>query len=157
METDTRAGDPFPDFLQREYPFRSCFFDLQVDSKETAPGSGSFDPLRLHYLDEGAGEAVLMLHGNPTWSFFYRNIIRELRDSFRCVAPDHIGCGLSSKPQRYGYRLSDHIENLATLVDSLNLESFHLIVHDWGGPIGMALAERMPEAIRNRHFREIQS
>ena len=61
---------------------------------------------RLHYLDEGAGEPLLFVHGNPTWSFYWRNLILGLRDSYRCVAVDHIGCGLSDKPQDYNYTLA---------------------------------------------------
>ncbi len=124
---------PLPKYLRDIYPFASHFLE--------------FDGTRLHYLDEGQGEAVLMFHGNPTWSFYYRNLILGLRDRFRCIAPDHIGCGLSDKPQRYAYRLSDHIENSVRLVEHLNLSRFHIIVHDWGGPIGLGLATRMPEKV----------
>lgn len=88
-----------------------------------------------------------MFHGNPTWSFYYRNLILGLRDRFRCIALDHIGCGLSDKPQSYTYRLSDHIENAVRLVEHLNLQRFHIVVHDWGGPIGLGLATRMPEKV----------
>jgi haloalkane dehalogenase len=108
--------------------------------------------LRLHYLDEGPRDAppVLMLHGNPTWSFYYRNLVLALRDRFRCIVPDHIGCGLSDKPgdDRYDYRLKSRIEDLAALVEHLELkQAITLVVHDWGGMIGFGWAMQHPERI----------
>lgn len=103
----------------------------------------------MHYLDEGRGEPVLMLHGNPTWSFYYRRLILGLRSSNRCIAPDHIGCGFSSKPAHYSYRLYQHIENLEKLLEHLDLRDIHLVVHDWGGAIGMGLAQRCPERFKS--------
>ena len=104
---------------------------------------------RLHYVDEGKGPAVVMVHGNPTWSFYYRNVIQELSGSHRCIVPDHIGCGLSEKPQDWSYRLEDHIENLERLIDEvLELEQIDLVMHDWGGAIGMGYAVRHPEKVR---------
>ena len=103
---------------------------------------------RYHYLDEGSGETLLMIHGNPTWSFYYRNLIIGLRDSYRCVVPDHMGMGKSDKPQDYQYTLSQHINNLERLVDHLGLDDITLVVHDWGGAIGMGFAVRHPERIR---------
>lgn len=88
-----------------------------------------------------------MLHGNPTWSFYYRNLVLGLRDKYRCVVPDHIGCGFSEKPFRYNYTLSRHIENLEALADSLRLDNITLVMHDWGGAIGMGFAVRHPEKI----------
>lgn len=116
-----------PDNVRNLYPFNSHFIEV--------------DGGRMHYLDEGEGPPVLMVHGNPTWSFFYRNVVASLKDTHRCIVPDHIGCGLSDKPQDFAYRLQDHIRNLNSLVTALNLDSFHLIVHDWGGAIGIAVAE----------------
>jgi len=117
------------------YPFSSHI--LQLDS------------LCYHYLDEGSGEEpLLMLHGNPTWSFYYRNLILGLRDSYRCVVPDHMGMGKSDKPQDYPYTLSTHIDNLEKLVDHLKLDNITLVVHDWGGAIGMGFAVRQPERIK---------
>jgi cis-3-alkyl-4-acyloxetan-2-one decarboxylase len=87
------------------------------------------------------------VHGNPTWSFYYRNLVLGLRDKYRCVVPDHIGCGFSEKPFKYNYTLSQHIENLETLVDSLQLKNITLVLHDWGGAIGMGFAVRNPEKI----------
>ena len=109
------------------------------------------DGLKLHYVDEGQGSPVVMVHGNPTWSFYYRNAIKMLRSTHRCIVPDHIGCGLSDKPDdsRYGYRLKDRIDNLEGLLESLNLkEPITLMVHDWGGMIGMGYAIRHPEKIK---------
>lgn len=103
----------------------------------------------MHYVSEGRGEVVLMLHGNPTWSFLYRNLILQLRDHFRCIAPDHIGCGLSDKPQKYPYCLQTHIDNAIELVKHLNIKHFHIVVHDWGGAIGMAVAQKFPARLRS--------
>ncbi len=113
-----------PPWLRELYPFEPKRFDT---------GSG-----QLSYVDEGQGdEAVLMVHGNPTWSFFYRDVVRALRGRVRCIVPDHLGCGLSDKPQEYDYTLPNHVANLGRLIDSLALRKVHLIVHDWGGPIGL--------------------
>jgi cis-3-alkyl-4-acyloxetan-2-one decarboxylase len=120
------------------YPFQPNYFSVQRGGKT----------LRMHYVDEGprtSRRAVLMLHGNPTWSFYYRNLVLKLRGQTRCIAIDHIGCGLSEKPQDYSYRLNDHIENALALVEHLKLEEIALVVHDWGGAIGMGLATRQPE------------
>jgi len=89
-----------------------------------------------------------MLHGNPTWSFYYRNVVLGLRDRFRCIVPDHVGCGFSDKPQDYPYTLQQHIDNAEALLNSLELKSVSLIVHDWGGAIGMGVAAHKPERIR---------
>lgn len=94
----------------------------------------------INYVDEGAGPAVIMLHGNPSWSFYYRRLIAALSPAHRVIAPDHIGCGLSAKPQRYPYRLVNHIENLGLLVRHLGLEEADMVVHDWGGAIGLGYA-----------------
>src|SRR5579862_890877 len=126
------------------YPFASHYLPFE---------SGR---LRYHYVDEGprtqskgrGGRAVLMLHGNPTWSFYYRNMILALRDKHRCVVPDHMGCGLSDKPQDYPYTLAQHIYNARSLIDRLELQELDLIVHDWGGAIGFGLAMQIPERIR---------
>lgn len=105
---------------------------------------------RLHYLDEGpqdqkARETVLMVHGNPTWSFYWRNLVTALSGQYRCVVPDHIGCGLSDKPQDWPYRLEGHIHNLEQLVLALDLRDITLVVHDWGGAIGLGVAQKHPE------------
>ncbi|MAR09090.1 MAG: alpha/beta hydrolase [Blastopirellula sp.] len=97
-----------------------------------------------HYLDEGSGRPLLMVHGNPTWSFYYRRLVSAFRDRYRAVVPDHIGCGLSDKPQQYDYSLEQHIGNLTTLIDNLDLQDITLLVHDWGGAIGLGAATRDP-------------
>lgn len=118
------------------YPFKSNF--LEIDKG-----------LRYHYLDEGSGPPVVMVHGNPTWSFYYRRLVTLLRDRHRCIVPDHIGCGLSDKPDdsRYEYSLAQRADDLARLIDSLGLEKVHLVMHDWGGMIGMTWASRHPEQV----------
>jgi pimeloyl-ACP methyl ester carboxylesterase len=119
---------------RRLYPFESNFWSLGEH--------------RLHYLDEGHGEPLLMVHGNPTWSFYWRNLVLAFRDQYRTVVPDHIGCGLSDKPQHYPYSLSQHIENLTNLVEHLDLSDITLLVHDWGGAIGLGTALAMPERFK---------
>jgi haloalkane dehalogenase len=107
--------------------------------------------LRMSYLDEGRGDPVVMLHGNPTWSFYYRNLVLALRDSYRCIAPDHIGCGLSDKPtvKFYDYSLRSRVDDVEALLDRLALrDNLTLVVHDWGGMIGMTFAARHPERIK---------
>ena len=123
------------------YPFASHFLEH--------PPEGAGGPVRQHYVDEGPrdGEPLLFLHGNPTWSFAWRQAIVALRDEYRCIAPDHVGCGLSDKPTDYAYRLTQHIENVERLVESLGLERITLVVHDWGGPIGLGFARRHPDLI----------
>jgi cis-3-alkyl-4-acyloxetan-2-one decarboxylase len=105
-----------------------------------------------HYLDEGSSDSpvALMLHGNPTWSFYFRSVVNALCKEYRCIVPDHIGCGLSAKPtlKQYDFSLESRIQDIERLVDSLNLKSkITLIVHDWGGMIGTAFATRHPEKI----------
>jgi haloalkane dehalogenase len=94
----------------------------------------------INYVDEGQGPVVIMLHGNPTWSFYYRRLISALSATHRVIVPDHIGCGLSDRPQGYPYRLANHIDNLAILVRHLGLKQADLVMHDWGGAIGMGYA-----------------
>lgn len=103
------------------------------------------DGWRYHYVDEGKGEPLLFVHGNPTWSFYWRNLILGLRDEYRCLAVDHIGCGLSDKPQEYNYTLAQHIDNLVHLIEQRDLRNVTLLVHDWGGAIGLGAALRLPE------------
>lgn len=114
---------------------------------------------RMHYVDEGTGRPVVFLHGNPTWSFYFRSLLQGLRPgpgaqhnnavNYRLIAPDHIGCGLSDKPQDYPYTLGRHIENFGRLMDHLRLDDFTLCVHDWGGPIGIGWAVRNPGRVRS--------
>lgn len=100
---------------------------------------------RVHYLDEGAGPVLLMLHGNPTWSFLYRHQIRDLSADFRCVAVDYPGFGLSQDPSGYRFRASDHATVVAELVTRLGLDDIVLVAGDWGGPIGLSAAATIPE------------
>jgi cis-3-alkyl-4-acyloxetan-2-one decarboxylase len=100
---------------------------------------------RYHYVDEGQGETLLLVHGNPTWSFYWRELIRALSPKYRMIAVDHMGCGLSDKPRHYRYQLSQHIDNLSTLVEKLDLGRVTLLAHDWGGPIGLGAAQACPQ------------
>jgi pimeloyl-ACP methyl ester carboxylesterase len=123
-----------PAWLQELYPFKNNY--MTVEGNE------------LHYVDEGEGEPILMVHGNPTWSFYYRDLIKEFSKSNRVIAPDHIGCGFSDKPQDYEYMLENHISNIEKLVAKLELKGITLVVHDWGGAIGFGLATRHPDLIK---------
>lgn len=122
--------------IHSSYPFKSHFLDL--------------NGLKYHYLDEGDGDPVVMVHGNPTWSFYYRNLIKALRPDYRTIVPDHIGCGLSDKPadSYYSFSLKQRVDDLEALLESLEIrEKITLVLHDWGGMIGMAYASRHPERI----------
>lgn len=120
-----------PEWLKQLYPFTPHAF--------TTPGGA-----RMSFLDEGprTEEAVLMLHGNPTWSFYYRELVLALAPTQRCVVPDHIGMGLSEKPEDYAYTLETRIADIEALVMRLGLKRVHLVVHDWGGAIGFGFAAR---------------
>ncbi len=107
----------------------------------------TLDSWRYHYLDEGSGEPLVMVHGNPTWSFYWRNLVLAFRDRYRVVVPDHIGCGWSDKPQAYPYCLNTHISNLVQLIEHLDLQAATVLVHDWGGPIGLGAALRVPDRV----------
>jgi haloalkane dehalogenase len=116
-----------------EYPFEDHWLDR--------------DGVAMHYVDQGRGVPVLMLHGNPTWSFLYRKVIRELSPACRCIAPDYPGFGYSDHPPGYGYTPPEHASWVGTLLDRLGLDRFVLVVQDWGGPIGMSLAVDRPEQV----------
>jgi haloalkane dehalogenase len=130
------SPDALPGWLRAEYPFTPR-------RHLTAEGHA------LSYLDEGprTDEAVLMVHGNPTWSYYYRNVVRALAPGLRCVVPDHLGMGLSAHVPGGPRPLERRIEDLAGLVDALGLRRVHLVVHDWGGAIGMGWAVRQPERV----------
>ncbi len=100
----------------------------------------------MHYLDEGTGPPLLMVHGNPTWSFYWRNLVAAFRDRYRVIVPDHLGCGLSDKPKtgEYDFRLASRVADLTTLVKQLDLQDVTLLAHDWGGAIGMGTAVKIP-------------
>ena len=134
-----------------EYPFKPHWLDL--------------GEVRMHYVDEGVGAqraapsaapaqgtqhaaSLLFLHGNPTWSFYWRHLISHFSKSHRCVAMDHMGCGLSDKPQHYPYTLAQHIANARSLVHALDLRDIIVVVHDWGGAIGMGLAAQIADRVR---------
>jgi haloalkane dehalogenase len=116
---------------QALYPFESHFVSVNGTS--------------LHYVDEGDGPPLLLLHGNPTWSFLYREVIKGLRDRYRCIAPDHPGFGLSRAASGYGYTPFEHAQILEQFVLQLGLQRVTMMVQDWGGPIGFAVATRHPE------------
>lgn len=125
-----------PDNVKEEYPFEPKRLKLSCGHE-------------MSYVDEGEGFPVLMVHGNPTWSFYYRNVIKKLRGTFRCVAVDHIGCGLSDKPgSGYSYSLKQRIEDLGELIDHLEFERFDIVVHDWGGAIGLGAALKRFDRLR---------
>lgn len=128
-------------------------FDLQPYA-DLYPWAPSYHPIaghQLHCLDVGEGEPVVMLHGNPTWSFYWRHLVRGLQGSYRCIVPDHMGCGLSDKPDdsEYDYTLRQRVDDLDELLDQLGVTGgVTLILHDWGGMIGLAWAQRHPERLK---------
>ena len=127
------ASLAFPWLDRDAYPFVSRYMQLSEG--------------KVHYLDEGQGEPILFVHGTPSWSFEYRELIRELSTSRRCIALDHLGFGLSERPPLFGYRPEDHARVFAGFVAKLGLERFTLVVHDFGGPIALPFAEAHPERI----------
>ncbi|MEZ6123564.1 MAG: alpha/beta fold hydrolase [Planctomycetaceae bacterium] len=140
----TLSGDQVPESLRQraaardgfaaEYPFASHWIEV----------NGQI----LHYVDEGQGPILLMVHGNPTWSFAWRQLIRDLSPNYRVIAVDHLGCGFSARPQADVYSLNQHIERLKGLVECLDLRDVTLFAHDWGGAIGMGTAGRLPDRFR---------
>jgi pimeloyl-ACP methyl ester carboxylesterase len=133
LQTSQNKLNP-PAWLDRvEYPFTSRYF-------QTPSG-------RMHYLDEGQGETLIFIHGNPSWSFEYRRLIAHFSKRYRCIAPDHLGFGLSDKPYTESYLPQFHLGNLELLLASLKVERATLVMHDWGGPIGMAWALDHPELV----------
>lgn len=142
MSNGTRADDradgesrrELPDWIDRgEYPFESNYMDLEAG--------------RLHYVDEGEGKPLVMLHGNGTWSFVYRKLVHGLSDEYRCIAPDYLGFGLSEKPRGWSYRPRDHARVIEAFLDELDLADVTLFVQDWGGPIGMEYATEHPDVV----------
>jgi haloalkane dehalogenase len=116
------------------YPFESRWFDSSQG--------------RIHYVDEGDGPPILFCHGNPTWSFLYRDIIVALRDRFRCIAPDYLGFGLSERPAGFGYKIDEHARVVGEFVDHLGLDGYLTMGQDWGGPISMAVAVERADRVR---------
>ncbi len=117
--------------FESEYPFESHW--IQVDGHT------------MHYIDEGSGPVLLMVHGNTTWSFAWRKLVSALSKQYRVIAIDHLGCGFSDKPQADVYTLEQHISRLVAFVECLDLTDIALFAHDWGGAIGMGCAGRLPE------------
>lgn len=117
------------------YPFQPHYFEA--------------DGGRMHYVDEGQGRPIVMVHGTPTWSFLYRKLIKALSGEYRVIVPDHIGFGLSDKPQNWPYRPQDHARNLEALITHLGLRDITLVVHDFGGPVGLYYAIEYPGYIHS--------
>ena len=118
-----------------EYPFTSNYFEINGQ--------------QLHYIDEGQGAVILFVHGTPSWSFDFRNIIKQLSKQYRCIAIDHIGFGLSDKPEHYDYSTINHSKTLEQFILAKNLDAITLVVHDFGGPIGLNVAIHHPDKIKN--------
>ena len=116
------------------YPFQSRWFDSSQG--------------RIHYIDEGSGSPLLLCHGNPTWSFLYRDIVVVLRDRYRCIAPDYLGFGLSDRPSAFGYKIDEHAQVVGEFVDHLGLDGYLTMGQDWGGPISMAVAVERADRVR---------
>jgi pimeloyl-ACP methyl ester carboxylesterase len=117
------------------YPFEPKTFDVEAK--------------RMSYVDEGRGEPVVFVHGTPTWSFMYRKLIVGLKDTCRCIAPDNVGFGLSDKPTTFVYRPEKQAEYLESLIGHLGLKNLTLVVHDFGGPIGLSYALNHPENVKH--------
>lgn len=134
---DMASSAERPGWVSEElFPFRSRFCEIRG--------------CRVHYVDQGAGPVLLMLHGNPTWSFLYRRLISLLESEFRCIAPDYPGFGLSAAPEGYGYTPREHAEVIKAFIEKLDLSDIHIMVQDWGGPIGFHCAAA--DAARYRGF-----
>src|SRR5260370_15816120 len=116
------------------YPFKSRWFENEIG--------------RIHYIDEGNGPPILFCHGNPTWSFLYRDIVRRFRDRFPCVAIDYFGFGLSDRPEGFSYTPAEHARVASQLLDRLGLENLLIMGQEWGGPIGVGAALSEPERVR---------
>ncbi len=117
------------------FPFESHFLKTNNGSE-------------VHYVDEGQGPVILMMHGNPAWSFLYRKMITKLKGHFRCIAPDYPGFGLSIAPEGFDFLAGSHSEVMIEVVEKLELKDFIIVMQDWGGPIGLSIAEKFPERVR---------
>ena len=123
-----------PDWLDRTaYPFAQHAFAVPAGS--------------LNFVDEGIGSPVVLVHGNPSWSWQFRGVIARLAPAHRCIAPDHLGFGLSDKPADFSYLPEDHARNLELLLEHLDLRDITLVVNDWGGPIGLSYALNHPDRV----------
>ena len=126
----------YPDWLDRkDYPFASNYYITPVG--------------RMHYLDEGEGDPIIFVHGNPSWSYQFRNVIKRVSNHHRCIAPDLIGFGLSDKPKDWSYLPEDHAKLFGDFLESLDLKNMTIVVGDWGGPIGLSYAIKHPKRVKN--------
>ena len=124
-----------PSWLDTQaYPFASRYVDVPDG--------------RMHYVDEGTGDPIVMIHGTPTWSFLYRHLIRGLSDRYRVIAPDQLGFGLSDRPADYSYRPQAQARNIAAFLDTLDIPAMTLVVHDFGGPVGLSYALDHPDRVQ---------
>ena len=126
-----------------------------IPAEETFEGAFPFQPrfsnepgFRMHYVDEGSGEPIILLHGEPTWGYIYRRFIPALSESCRVIVPDHMGFGKSETPQDRSYTLETHVGNLAALIDELDLDGITLAGQDWGGPMLAAYTARHPDRVK---------
>lgn len=117
-----------------EYPFQNQFTEI--------------DGHKIHYIDEGKGETILFVHGTPSWSFDFRNVIKDLSRNYRCIALDHLGFGLSDKPANVTYNIDLHCRNLEAFVEKMELDNLILVLHDFGGPIGFHFAQKYPHKVK---------
>lgn len=117
-----------------EYPFTSKWIDLKAG--------------KMHYIEEGSGDTLIFLHGNPVWSYSYRKLIKAFSKDYRCIGIDHLGFGLSDKPENFSYLPEDHSKNLTEFIEKKNLKNITLFVNDWGGPIGLNYAVNHPHNIK---------
>lgn len=118
-----------------EYPFAENYYHI--------------NGYNLHYIEVGQGPTILFVHGTPSWSFDFRNVIKELKSDFKCIAVDHLGFGLSDKPEQYDYSTQNHSKTLEKFILDMQLKDITLVVHDFGGPIGLNFAIRHPEIVKN--------
>jgi len=130
-----------------------------IPERETFGGTWPFAPqyfegngFRMHYVDEGNGEPIICLHGEPTWGYLYRRFIPPLSKANRVVVPDHMGFGKSETPPDREYSLKTHVENLTRLIDEIDLKDITFVIQDWGGPIGAAYVLRHPERVKRLFF-----
>lgn len=128
------GGIPPDETFDGTFPFEARF--------TTAPG------FRMHYVDEGSGQPIILIHGEPTWAYLYRNFIPPLARHFRVIAPDHMGFGKSATPSDADYTLERHAANLGRLIEELDLRDITLVMQDWGGPIGTVVASRYPDRVK---------
>jgi haloalkane dehalogenase len=125
-----------PDWLNRDdYPFKSNFFQTDIG--------------KIHYVDEGEGDPIVFFHGNPAWSYQFRNLIKVLSKDHRCIAHDMIGFLLSNKPVDFSYLPKDQFKLIDEFLESLDLQKMTIVVGDWGGPVGLSYALAHPERISN--------